>query len=552
MKNLLAALLLWFGSGAALAQNQMEMRQQVSGGPAPTEAVKKKIPKEQQERALKMLETAEAQASGLEGGMRAYAQLQLARAYQPTDQAKAADLLQSAMAAAQEMDKDYTRTQLQQQILQQLVPLQPQKAEELLPQMEPENREPVLNALLGYYESKKDLDHALELVYRIGQEKEIPYGATARIMTALPPERSGDRLQLFTAAFASYRDHEHKNVSVGGSDFASVVLKFWQQLPRNLVHDAITELLKQAEKQTNASISMSSDQGAASFNSYYDYRLFQLLPVLKQIDESEAEELLKKNQEIKAMLTKYPQGTASFNSEPSPDAKPENRQRGMGPSYSVSMGSSGGRSGGGNMGAAMAARAVQEQQMRKIIAEAEDHPDTALAQAAGISDLNVRAGTYQMIARVGVKKDPSVARNALEKLLALVDQLDENMQSSMLSSAAQTYLQMNDNDNAKKVIERGFKLADKLLKTDTNADDPNKALKAYWPSAEAFRSFTRVAGQISPTWALTTLNEIQDPEMKFVSQCALAQQWLDISRGTTMIVTNRKGNNSMSVSTDRP
>ncbi len=511
---------------------------------------------QEQERGLKLLEIVEAQASGLQGGMRAYTMLQLARSYAIRDKAKVLQLLEDAMTATREMEVTernnlrYARAQLQQQILQEMVPTAPERAEELLSQMEPGDREPVLNALLAHYEKTKNLDHAIELVYRIGQEKEIPYGAAGRIMAALPEEKNGDVLQLFTVAFASFRDHKHPGVSIGGGDFPTLVLQFWRRLPSNLVHDAIDECLKQAAD-VQANINMSGEGGSASFGSLYNFRLFQLLPVLRQIDESQADELLKKNEEIKGMLTKYPEGIGSISPESvkPPAAEPDKSRKGPGTSWGVSTGGASLRPPGGGT---MNTRMMQEQQIRKITADADRDPSTALAQAASIPDVMQRAGLYQSIARSAAKKDPMVARSALEKAVDLLDQLPDQFQVSILRTAAELYLQMGETEAAKKTVERGFVLSEKLFKADNNADDPNHALKAYWPSAEAWRTFTRLAGQISPTWALTQLSEISDAEMKILAETALAQGWLDVSRGTTIVMTSSKSGRSTSVSRDSP
>ncbi len=494
---------------------------------------------EQQERARKLLQTAEAQAGGLQGGMRAYSFLQLSRACEKGDKAKAVELLDDAMTATRDMEDDRSRTrpQLQQQILQAMVPMAPDRAEELLSQIEADQREPVLNALLGHYEKNKDLDHAIELVYRIGQEKEIPYGAVGRIIAALPPEKNGDVLQLFTAAYASYRDHEHPGVAIGGSDFGTLVIQFWRRLPPNLVHDAIRELLKQAEDRKDAKISLASDNGSAAFNSLYEWRLFQLLPVLREVDGSEADDLLRKNEQMKGMLAKYPEGVGSLSPDMlDPDPKPEKGKKGSNTSFSISSGGS--------------ARPLnqQGQQMRKLAADADANPATALVQAAAIQDVRERAILYQSIARSAAQKDALSARNALDKLLELVDQLEDENQLNALRTAGDLYLKMGESDQAKKVVERGFALAEKMLKKDTNADDPNKALKAYWPSAEAWRSFTRLAGKISPPWALTQLNEISDPEMKVLAELSLAQGWLNVPTGDVVMMSSSKRGNWMSIS----
>ncbi len=558
MRKMLAVVCLLCGS-LLWGQTQQQIQANVTqAGPQPEAKapLSKKAAaekKQQEERAMRMLEVAAAEAAGLEGGMRAYAFRQLARAYQRTDKAKALELLDGAMTATADMEDEGSRTraELQQHILRDMVPLDPNRAEELLAQVPAESREPVLNTLLGYYEKNKNFDHALELVYRIGQEKEIPYQSAVRIMTALPPERSGDLLQLFTASFSSYRDHAHSDVMMGGDDFSTMVVKFWQKLPLNQVHDAIDELLKQAADRSDTKINMTSDNGSAAFNSLYEYRLFELLPVLRQIDPAQADELLKKNQETKALLAKYPEGMGSLAPQPpapspasSPDADKPARKQGMGTSFSVSSGSA--RMTGAD------AMMLQQQQSRRILAEADEHPENALTQVASLTNADLRANTYLMIAQSAAKKKPSVARSAIEKLLGGLDQVRPLFQVNLLRSAADLYLQMSETEDAKKVVERGFKLADNLQATDTNADDPNKALKAYWPSAEAWRSFTRLAGQISAPWATTLVNEISDPDMKVMAQTALAQQWLDVSRGNVTIMSNSKqGNMTMMSSEDR-
>ena len=83
-------------------------------------------------------------------------------------------------------------------------------------------------------------------------------------------------------------------------------------------------------------------------------------------------------------------------------------------------------------------------------------------------------------------------------------------------------------------------LADKAYKNDANADDPNKALKAYWPSTEGYRGFLRVASKISPTWAATLLKDIADPEVKVSAEAAMALQYMGMSSGRSEVITAKK------------
>ncbi|HJT52531.1 MAG TPA: hypothetical protein VJ848_01670, partial [Candidatus Angelobacter sp.] len=65
-------------------------------------------------------------------------------------------------------------------------------------------------------------------------------------------------------------------------------------------------------------------------------------------------------------------------------------------------------------------------------------------------------------------------------------------QAQALSTAADVYLKLGDPDSAEKVVSEGFKVAEKLLERDLNPEDPNQGLKAWWPSADAYRRFVEV------------------------------------------------------------
>jgi tetratricopeptide (TPR) repeat protein len=346
-------------------------------------------------------------------------------------------------------------------------------------------------------------------------------------------------VNIFNVSLVSYRNNEHTSEMLGGNDFADMITRFWRKVPKETVLEAIAEELKQAksqvERNSGLNISMASSKGAVAFNSIYEYRLFQLLPVLKELDESGAKKMVEDYQQVQTLLAKYPQGTSSLN----PSDDPNGSQIGT---MSVTDGR--GPQGGGNRGPRVPS-AFEMQQMSKIVSDAAEHPQDALANVPSIARPELRARAFDAIARNTWKKNSGVAHQALEKLLDLVPQLDLNQQLFNLASVADTYLAMGDDEAAKKTVEKGLKVADKAYEQDSNADDPNKALKAYWPSTAAYRSFLRVAARISPAWATKVANEISDPEMKVVLQIALAEAWLDIPAGSTTIMTSTKKGSRM-------
>jgi hypothetical protein len=565
--RVLAAMLLLCGVGGAqvVVDQQMQMSRAGQG----EEPAKPKPTPEQLKRGRQMLETAEASANGMEGGMRAYALLQVAAGYASTDKKKALELLDNALAATKGMDDDpsQTRNRLQEQILQAIVPLKPGKADELLDQVDPSARGRVLTSLLSYYQKNNDWDRAIEVVYRIAPEQEVPYDAVTKIMAGLPEERAGDRQQLFSTALTSFKNHPPaqgggRSFRVGGGDFSSLILTSWRKLPRETVLDAIHAVLDQTKQQAKDSsggaqpmaISMASASGGVQFGSMYEFRLFQLLPVLKQLDSSEAEKLVKESQAVQGMLDKYPDGMNSVapqmagGSAGGRDGTQGGSPPGMGSSMSMSVGGPPAGSRGGGPGGTSP---MVMQQVMKIVQDSAKHPEDALANAAVISDNSSRVQAYMGIAQVNAKSNPSVTRQALGKVTDGLGDLDLMQQVSMVNSVAKMYLDLEDTATAKKLIEKGIGIAEKAYKQDTNADDPNKALKAYWPSAEAYRGMLRLAAKISAPWAMELLKDISDPEMKGMGQIALAQSWLDLPAGQHTIMSNNKSGTSMSMSRDQ-
>jgi hypothetical protein len=308
------------------------------------------------------------------------------------------------------------------------------------------------------------------------------------------------------------------------------------------VHQAIDVVLDSAkataEKQAQSSqpmlISIASAQGAVQMNSLYQYRLFQLLPVLRPIDPEEADKLLKEQTDVQTLLAKYPQG---MNSVAPGDGK------GKG-STSFMIGSGSGGGGAVPRGGMSFPSPLEMQKAAKIGEDAEKHPQDALANAASLQNDALRVDTYMHISQVTWKKQPSVAEQALSKAADGIDKLNGDQQLMHYSSLARAYSRMGETDDAKKYIEKGMDSAAKIFKTDSNADDPNQAPKAYWPSVAGWKALLSQASEISPLWAAGLLKEIPDDEARTLAQLGIATTLLQSKGSDTEIMTVTKGRNS--------
>jgi hypothetical protein len=187
------------------------------------------------------------------------------------------------------------------------------------------------------------------------------------------------------------------------------------------------------------------------------------------------------------------------------------------------------------------------QKAAKIDEDAEKHPQDALANAASLQNDSLRVNTYMHIAQVTWKKQRSVAEQALSKAADAIDKLEGDQQLMQYSSLARAYSRMGEMDDAKKYIGKGMDAASKMFKTDSNADDPNQAPKAYWPSVVGWKSMLSLAADISPLWATGLLKEIPDDEARSLAQLGIATALLQAQGSQTEIMTVTKDRNSMMI-----
>ena len=99
-------------------------------------------------------------------------------------------------------------------------------------------------------------------------------------------------------------------------------------------------------------------------------------------------------------------------------------------------------------------------------------------------------------------------------------------------------------------VERNLKLSDAVLRylsvlldSDANPDNPNQALKAWWPSADAYRRFVEVEAKISHPATLNVLREIKDPEIRATESIMFARSLVGLPLKRFMVQEKRKDTN---------
>jgi len=509
----------------------------------------------EQQRGLRLLAIAQSEARGLQPDMHAFVLWQASHGYRKIDPAKADALLKDAFRVTLSVDKVQERCTaseaemcgakhwLQKQILQDLIAQSKRisPVQHLLTSAEPEVQRMVNTNLFRRYVREKAFDRARNLLNRMADENGyFSYGCAAELMDALP-QRSQDRLEIFSEALQAYGQHADEKYPTF-EDPAIMVLRFWKEMPPSLVLGAVDQIFDRAkvadEGEQNIRVGISANKGDAYFSSVYQFRLYQLMPVLEQLDPSRAGSLLREKKEVQSALERYPQSMASMNALP-----PRNTQSGthrMPGILSI-----------GTVDTAQAAadepqREISRRQSR-ILSEAEKGLKQALSDAMGLpsssgseADYSPRASTLISLARIAITRNPAVSRVALTEIRKIADNMSLRSQAGILAELPEIYLRLGDEDEAQDILNALVKIAGNLYSHDSDANDANQAFKGMWPSANLWRHCVAVATRLAPTLADQIIQDIPDPEIRTFERITFANSLLGASTPPLSVIEKHK------------
>jgi hypothetical protein len=408
------------------------------------------------------------------------------------------------------------------------------KVESLLPQSEPLVRDELLNEMMSKAFTAKKLDRARDLLKQTSSER-FPYGVAAQLMLELPPARDDERQEIFQLAMAADRDQH--SLIIGSDDFASMIVRYWKHLAPAVVLEAIHQVIDGAQSNQHQ-ISLGSGSTKASFSNEHEYRVFELLPVLRELDEDEAAKRLSDSQAAQAQLKQFPNGIQSLD--------PTIRDT------ALKKGESSGMAGmvGPNIGSMLQEQNLSEaydSRISEIARMAETNPKQAIAAATGLPNsagsLAPRAKALLTIGRVAMTKNPSAARDALEEMsesLKNIEPTGHMGPRDYWAEGIEIATKIVEVDLAKKLLKGGMGQVEKLKSKDTDSDDPNLALKAWWPSTAALSRLMLAASNISPQTALDAIAEISDPELRVICRARLANKQLRVRMDPLPVMLSTK------------
>jgi hypothetical protein len=424
--------------------------------------------------------------------------------------------------------------------------------EALLPHAQPQVWRQVSESLIFRYIEKKDFERAKEIIAALASQGDYPYEAAMHLMLALPPTATSERIAVFAQALNAYQQ-QGENYSYGGGfeGMPGMVIRFWHEVPPAMAVDAIDQVLENAKDSSiaanNARVTFSGDAGTVALSSQYQYRLFQLLPVLQELDEPKAESLLRDNPDLQALLVRFPKGLQAV----APDYELHPLKEGETPIVRMSV------SLGNTPPAAINALAVQAEleirsSERQIAAETETDPRQALAEAMSLPDVppqgdqnSPRARALLRIAKQLGKKNPSVAKDALGEARKSLTHISPMVQAQNLDDVAEEYLEISDEDDADKTVKEALPVAEKLYAKDSDDGDPNQVFKGAWPSTNQWRRCVQITARFSPSAAEAIIAGIRDPEIAAFEKAYFANALIGVPRGETSVGESHKSTGEM-------
>lgn len=520
---------------------KLDSRQRSKPSITPASTNKTKLTPQQQ-RAVRLLTSARTEAAGLEPEMRAFVLWHAAKGFEAVDPAKSKGTFNDAFLASQSVEEKHAESEdcgmdevchvkqfLQAGILADIATRDPDAAQDLLPQAEDEVRDQVTSLVIEQYISKKDFGRAEALLSRMAGAKRYPYHAASGLMSALPAG-SAQQLSVFLQAVANFRQNGADDVPRLTGDLGEMVARFWQSLPPSAVLDAIDALLngaKEQDKRQVQHIGFSARGGkSGSFNSGYEVRLFQVIPILEDLDKPRAEDLKKENASLRAMTNQYPQGLQSF----AANGKQEGGDLSI---YSSEYSADNDPARTGESDARQRLEAEILRRTDRIAAELKKDPKQALTDAealplAPVRDIGLspRVNELMKVARAARQKHPDIAKSALDASRKNLEDMQPLQRGHFLIEISDLYVLMDRPDDARKSLQESMKTAEKLYAQDADANDPNLAFKGVWPSTGLWWECVQSAATISPDLPEQLIGEIPDAEIATYERVAWANSLL--------------------------
>lgn len=500
--------------------------------------------KSKREEALRHLQLARALATGAEPAAAVDTCSNIARAFERLDKAQAVSTYQDCFRRAQEIGDDGPETAVKfdvtQKTLRRLAELSPAVAKSLMPQADIYSRAVARSVIVRALVQAAKFDDAIAELRPAAADGAFPSGAALNLSLSLPPARSADIAVVYRLGVQSLPNGEWFARQPRSEDFAELTVRLWQMLPPNLVLEGVDAILKTADEADAARSGPRKDipltaqlgQDAQQFVNMKQFRLFELLPVLRVLDPSRVKSLVAADPVLAAKAVDHPEGLADFNpsiKEKDPKKAESARAGGLGVVAPLT--------GGPSPNDIEQIRADGERVV-EIEKEAGVDLDKALADAKAMPDRTQFAGpsgtsrveALLRVAKAAGKAHLAVAHSALAAVQDGASGYAPELKVDVYLRVLNAYTTFGDREEALRLLDKVVDLGGDLYREDRDDSDPNRATRSHWPSAAVWTAAVMMARRLSPTDSDRLLADVaaKDPVIGAAIHAAVAAEILGL------------------------
>jgi hypothetical protein len=416
-----------------------------------------------------------------------------------------AEWAQEALRIASQLPPDWNRLAIQKNALAALSYANPERAMALLRSMDlpieggngvfPEDlrSDAALTIFKNYWLEKKPLglDEVRSIAAYLGQTGQYPYMAVGFILNDVishqktaHSEFPGGASSILLDAYASYqRGSKFRSEDEEFVDFLeSLQMLLPPALLKSGVEIAVERLTLQKDPAEYQYISrVQTQKGTATFHSRADELLFELLPLVRQVDAALADKLLESNQALKQAgaaggTVVASEGAMIIGSSASPEKEE------------------------------LALQGSRAQEVREI---ASDHPEQALALSQTITDPALRSTAMAGVADSKPAQAGEI-RSAIAKIVPTMHEGQERL--VVLSALVEASWAAGDAAGFRDALSNAFSLGQKLFEEDMDAH-PGQA--TYGVEAfETLADLVKTGARVDPATTTAMVHQIDDVQLK--------------------------------------
>jgi hypothetical protein len=379
-----------------------------------------------------------------------------------------------------------------------------------------DNRSYAAARIIGALVQKEQFQTAIDLADYMGAAGAYPFEGISILLGKLPP---GDErfAAVFSGAFNAYQVKP-------STSFGHLVMRYRKELPAGMLQSAVSRmlsnLLSSTDEKPYAPLVLSSSKGTATFTNRQDADLFDIMPLVREVDPRKYEDILSSHVELRSALQLFPGGGTSVTDD-----------RGV-TVYTVSGGKTDDPAAQKREMEALNSRQQMEAlinaRVQAALIAAPKDADKALDLVAEIPSPPKQAEVLAQIARGVGANDSAKARRILGRCISMLDDLkyaDDRV--TVWDIVAEAAGVVKDDDIARRAIEKLLADAAELYKQDTDKDRPNRGSRENWPSTQAYRHAMIRAAKLMQVDAESLLPRVTDPDLNVLARITLAQALLE-------------------------